>query len=56
MLLLVNGGLSKAGVGTWRMGSGGASWFRASVTPGMLGIRGGNEMERHCPREARGSR
>jgi hypothetical protein len=48
MSLGVKGGLSNGGVGTCRMGRGGALVVKASVTPGMLGIRGGKE--RHCPR------
>jgi hypothetical protein len=44
----VNGGLSSGGVGTCRIGNGGALVVRASVTPGMVGMRGGKE--RHSPR------
>jgi hypothetical protein len=43
MLLEVKGGLSRGGVGICRMGSGGALLASGSVTPGMLGIRGGKE-------------
>lgn len=50
----VNGGLSNGGVGTCKMGKGGALVVRASVTPGMLGIRGGKE--RHSPRVAKNAR
>ena len=51
MSLGVNGGLSSGGVGTCRIGKGGALVVKASVTPGMVGIRGGKE--RHSPRATR---
>ena len=43
MLLAVKGGLSSGGVGTCRMGSGGALDVKGSVTPGIDGIKGGRE-------------
>lgn len=46
MLETSKGGLSKGGVGIWRMGKGGARPTRGSVTPGMAGIRGGRERPR----------
>jgi len=54
MSLGVNGGLSSGGVGICKIGKGGAFSVRTSVTPGMLGIRGGRE--RHSPRIARDAR
>jgi hypothetical protein len=51
MSLGVNGGLSNGGVGTCRIGKGGALVVRASVTPGIVGMRGGKE--RHSPRATR---
>lgn len=48
MSLGVKGGLSRGGVGTCKIGKGGAFVVRASVTPGMVGMRGGKE--RHSPR------
>lgn len=38
------GGLGRGGVGTWRIGKGGTILVRGSVTPGIVGIKGGNEM------------
>lgn len=49
MSLGVKGGLSRGGVGTCRMGRGGALVVRGSVTPGMEGIKGGSE--RHSAME-----
>ena len=43
MLLLLKGGLSSGGVGTCKIGKGGAFVVSGSVTPGMEGIRGGRE-------------
>jgi hypothetical protein len=43
----VKGGLSSGGVGTCKIGKGGALVVKGSVTPGMDGIRGGKE--RHSP-------
>jgi hypothetical protein len=37
----VKGGLSSGGVGSCRIGRGGALEARGSVTPGMAGITGG---------------
>ena len=51
MSLGVNGGLSRGGVGTCRIGRGGALVVRASVTPGMVGMSGGKD--RHSPRATR---
>lgn len=40
MKLGVKGGLGRGGVGSWRIGSGGALLARGSVTPGILrGLR-----------------
>ena len=41
--LPVKGGLSRGGVGTCKIGKGGALVERGSVTPGMDGMRGGRE-------------
>lgn len=46
MLLAVNGGLARGGVGSCRIGNGGALLARGSVTPGMDGIKGGRDMPR----------
>jgi hypothetical protein len=46
MLLGVNGGLGSGGVGSCKMGSGGALLARGSVTPGILGIRGPSDNPR----------
>ena len=43
MLLAWKGGLSSGGVGTCRIGSGGAFDVRGSVTPGMDGMSGGRD-------------
>ena len=43
ILLGVKGGLSSGGVGTCRIGRGGAFVVRGSVTPGMDGMSGGSE-------------
>jgi hypothetical protein len=40
----VKGGLSSGGVGTCKIGKGGALVVKGSVTPGIVGIRGGKEM------------
>lgn len=48
MSLGVKGGLSSGGVGTCKIGKGGALVVKASVTPGIVGMRGGKE--RHSPR------
>lgn len=53
MSLGVKGGLSSGGVGTCSTGSGGALEVKGSVTPGMLGMRGGREIPRDSPREIR---
>jgi hypothetical protein len=47
----VKGGLSSGGVGTCKIGNGGALVVKGSVTPGMLGMRGGKE--RHSPSATR---
>jgi hypothetical protein len=46
MLDAVKGGLSSGGVGSWRMGRGGALEAKGSVTPGIDGIRGGRLIPR----------
>jgi hypothetical protein len=46
----VKGGLSSGGVGTCKIGRGGAFSVRESATPGMLRIRGSKE--RHSQRVA----
>lgn len=38
-----NGGLTRGGVGSCRIGRGGALLVSGSVTPGMVGINGGKE-------------
>jgi hypothetical protein len=43
MLLAVNGGDAKGGVGTCKIGKGGALLARGSVTPGIEGISGGRD-------------
>lgn len=40
-LVTSKGGLSNGGVGTCKMGKGGALEAKGSVTPGIAGIRGG---------------
>jgi hypothetical protein len=49
MLLGVKGGLSSGGVGTCKIGRGGALVVNGSVTPGIEGISGGRD--RHSARE-----
>lgn len=44
MSFVVKGGLSKGGEGNCRIGRGGMLDDKGSVTPGMEGIKGGNEM------------
>ena len=51
MSLGVKGGLSSGGVGTCKIGKGGAMVVKGSVTPGIVGMRGGKE--RHSPRATR---
>jgi hypothetical protein len=53
MLLAVNGGLATGGVGTCRIGNGGALLAMGSVMPGMVGIKGGREMPRERTGETR---
>ena len=43
ILLAVKGGVSSGGVGTCKMGSGGALDVKGSVTPGIDGIKGGRD-------------
>ena len=43
-LLTLWGGLANGGVGTCRIGKGGAFLDRGTVTPGILGIKGGREI------------
>jgi hypothetical protein len=49
----VKGGLSSGGVGTCKIGNGGALVVRGSVTPGIDGIRGGKD--RHSTAAKKGA-
>jgi hypothetical protein len=51
MLLGVKGGLSNGGVGTCKIGRGGALVVNGSVTPGIEGMSGGSD--RHSARVIR---